>query len=103
MKRRVVFHPAAQKDVDQIYDWIADQAGEETARRYTGRVRDYCAGMDLFPERGSRRDDLRPSLRLVGFERRITIAFSVTDETVVILRLLYGGRDVEGALGGKTG
>ena len=33
--------------------------------------------------------------RTVGFERRITVAFTVTDDSVVILRLFYGGRDWE--------
>lgn len=50
------------------------------------------------PERGTLRDDLRPSLRVIGFERRAAIAFRVSAETVAILRILYGGRNLEGAL-----
>jgi len=47
------------------------------------------------PERGIRRDDLRRGLRILGFERRAVIAFLVTADTVTILRVLYGGRDLE--------
>jgi toxin ParE1/3/4 len=47
----------------------------------------------VFPKRGARRDDLRPGLRILGFERRAAIALQATAETVVILRILYGGRD----------
>jgi toxin ParE1/3/4 len=43
------------------------------------------------------RDDIRPGLRIVGFERRVTIAFSVDDGRVTILRVFYGGRDWENA------
>jgi toxin ParE1/3/4 len=42
-------------------------------------------------ERGTPRDDVRPNLRIIGFERRITVAFVVEPESVVILRLFYGG------------
>jgi toxin ParE1/3/4 len=31
----------------------------------------------------------------MGFERRVTILFRVVEERVEILRILYGGRDVE--------
>jgi len=42
-----------------------------------------------------RRDDLRPGLRILGFERRAVIALQVTADRVMILRILYGGRDLE--------
>jgi hypothetical protein len=42
----------------------------------------------MFPERGRRRDDLRPGLRIIGFGRRVTIAFHVAD---------YAGRDLRRA------
>lgn len=42
-----------------------------------------------------RRDDLFPGLRVVGFERRVTIAFHVGADTVTFLRILYGGRDID--------
>jgi len=32
---------------------------------------------------------------LVGFERRVTIAFHVDPTTVTIDRILYGGREIE--------
>ena len=34
-------------------------------------------------------------LRIIGFERRITIAFTVDDSQVTILRVFYGGKDWE--------
>ncbi|WP_306127169.1 hypothetical protein [Roseitalea sp. MMSF_3516] len=49
------------------------------------------------PRRRARRDDLLPGLRIVGFERRITIAFTIDDDTVTFLRFFYGGQDWEDA------
>ena len=44
------------------------------------------------------RDDIRPGLRVIGFERRATIVFQVTENEVVIVRIFYGGQDYERAL-----
>ena len=48
-----------------------------------------------FPERGTKRDDLAPGIRTIGFERRATIAFRVGDDTVRIVRIFYAGRDYD--------
>jgi toxin ParE1/3/4 len=45
------------------------------------------------------RNDVRPGLRTVGFERQISIAFHVDSERVTIDRILYGGRDLEHIFG----
>ena len=71
--------------------------------KYIRRIRDYCVGFGQFPHRGTARDDLRPGLRLIGFERRVTIAFTVTDDTVLIVRIFYGGRDVAALLDDEGG
>jgi toxin ParE1/3/4 len=34
-------------------------------------------------------------LRTIGFERRVTIAFAVTADTVLIEGIFYGGRNFE--------
>lgn len=55
----------------------------------------YCEGLVDFPFTGIARDDLRPGLRTIGFRRRATIAFAVTDTAVEIHGVYYGGRDLE--------
>jgi toxin ParE1/3/4 len=97
--RDVVFAPEAEQDILELYDYIAVHSGAARAQAYTERIVDYCLGFAIFPERGRRRDDLRPGLRVTGFERRVVIAFHVTAETVVIDRVFYGGRDLAGAMG----
>lgn len=99
MTREVVFSPEAQTDLLQLYDTIAGLGGPATALAYTERIAAYCQSFATFPERGTRRDDLRPGLRVTGLERRVAIAFHVEAETVTIDRILYGGRDLAAALG----
>lgn len=94
MKRRiVVFAPEARDDLLDLGDWIAERAGVDVALKYIERLEYYCSGFELAGERGQRRDDIRPGLRFVGFERRVAIAFTVTDAEVTILHLYYGGRN----------
>ena len=95
MNRRIEFSPEALGDLIDLYDYIAQRDGAERAIGYIDRIEAYCRDLSVFPERGVRRDDLRPGLRILGFERRAVIALHVTADTVTILRILYGGRDVE--------
>jgi toxin ParE1/3/4 len=96
--RNVVFSPEAEDDLLHIYNFIADRADPDRSYAYVERIRSYCLAFNAFPARGIRRDELRPGLRIIGFERRVTIAFHITPAFVVIDRILYGGRDVEGLL-----
>jgi plasmid stabilization system protein ParE len=93
----VVFSARALEDLREIGLWIGDHASDRIADRYLRRLRSYCESFDVFPERGTRRNDLRPGMRTIGFERRVTVAFAVFEKEVLILRLLYGGRDIERA------
>jgi toxin ParE1/3/4 len=97
-KREVVFSPEAQDDLLHLYDYIAVRSGPVRSIGYIERLERYCLGFDLAAERGTRRDDIRPGLRIVGFERRVTIAFHVEPKRVTIDRILYGGRDLKTAL-----
>ena len=94
-ERAVIFAPEARDDLFALYDWISGRASPATAFAYIERLETACLGFATASEHGHRRDDIRPGLRIAGFERRVTIAFSVDDQKVTILRLFYGGRDWE--------
>ncbi|RAI38288.1 type II toxin-antitoxin system RelE/ParE family toxin [Rhodoplanes roseus] len=97
MPARVLFSGAARNDLNDIFDWIAAHAGPDRAIAYVRRIERQCLDLQSFPERGTRRDDVRPGLRTIGFERRVTIAFTVRDGAVVVLRILYAGRSLDQA------
>lgn len=97
MAAEVRFRPSARADLFNIYDYIALQSGRAVAGRYIDRIEAACMSLETFSERGTRRDDLMPGLRTIGFERRVTIAFTVRPDEVEIVRVLYGGRDIETA------
>ncbi len=91
--RTVAFAPEARSDLLHLGDWIAERTGVDVALNYIERLEAYCAGFETAGERGQRRDDIRAGLRIVGFERRVAIAFTVSNTEVIILRLYYGGQN----------
>ena len=55
---------------------------------YIERIEAHCRGFADFPERGTRRDDLLPGLRITGFERRVTIATVIEFVAAIILPVI---------------
>ncbi|MDX2145074.1 MAG: type II toxin-antitoxin system RelE/ParE family toxin [Rhodospirillaceae bacterium] len=95
MPWRIRYHDNAQSDLLNLQTWIEDKAGPSRADDYIDSILDYCDGFTTFPLRGTRRDDLYPGLRTVGFKRKITIAFTVNDDDILIWRILSAGRNIE--------
>jgi toxin ParE1/3/4 len=94
--RRVVFRKNALNDLERLYAYIRDQDGSPiNAYGVVQRIRARCDSLADFPEQGTRRDDIRPGLRILSFERTIVIAFAIDDQTVRISRIFYGGRNYE--------
>lgn len=91
---KIELDPDAIDDLQDIHDWISDRSSAVTADRYEGRVLAFIRQLRNFPERGRARDDIARGLRTVDFEKRISIAFRIEDDRVVIIRILYAGRQV---------
>jgi toxin ParE1/3/4 len=95
VKYRVVINPEARIDLLNLYRYIADRSGEARALAYIQRIEEACFSLQTFPLRGRPWKSIRPGLRVLGFERRVTIAFQVNPEVVTIFRVLYGGRNLK--------
>ena len=100
-RRRVSFRPRADADLFGLYHQVAEEAGDTVAGDYVERIETFCRKLEVFPERGTRRDDIRPGIRTIGFERRATIVFQVKRSEVVIIRIFYGGQNWERRLRGR--
>jgi len=58
----------------------------------------FCIGLATFPMRGQKRARrFVARLRTIGLERRVTIAFVVAANAVLIEGIFYGGQDFEAA------
>ncbi|WP_371674843.1 type II toxin-antitoxin system RelE/ParE family toxin [Neorhizobium sp. T25_27] len=73
---------------------MAVDAGTPIAGEYVDAVITYIEGLETFPERGTVRESAIPGLRIIGYRRNVSIAFSVRGDEVVILGVFARGRDI---------
>ena len=98
----LILRPAAETDLEEIYNYISERAGTGTAIRYVRRIRDWCGQLLVFPEAGRTRNDLRPGVRILTFEKRVVIAYAITPSgDIEIGRFFYGGRNYEAIIGSE--
>jgi len=98
MSYKVVIAPFAKKQLDALYDYIAEASTDDIAERYIEGIAAYCEGLSIFPLRGTMRNDLRAGLRITNYRKRVAIAFEVKESQVTILSIHYGGQDYESLL-----
>ena len=91
--RAVEFSTEARADLIAIYDYVDSVAGETVATGYTDRVEKFIMNLGLASERGQLRSEVRANLRIIGFERRLTVAFTVSETSITILRIFSGGQN----------
>jgi toxin ParE1/3/4 len=92
---RVIFTPLAERHIDELHEYITTHSSEERADGYIDRIIAFCNGLAEFPLRGKQRDHILRGLRVIGFGRRLNIAFVVLPDTVLIEGIFYGGRNYE--------
>jgi toxin ParE1/3/4 len=98
MLYRVVFAPEALAQLEALYAYVAQAASPDIAIRHTNAIVTYCEGLHMYPLRGTRRDDIRPGLRITNYKKRAVIAFAVEADEVSIIGVYYGGQDYERVL-----
>lgn len=97
MKRyAIIYDRNAILDLAELHFWIGTETSERIASAYIKRIRLFCRQLRHFPRRGVQRDDIRPGVRIITFEGRVDIAFEVEREHVIIIRVLYAGRQFDG-------
>ena len=95
MSYRVVFSPETQEQLAELYRYIAEAASPDIAAQYTEAIVSYCDSLRTFPLRGTRRDDVRPGLRITNYKKRAVIAFDADADVVSIIGVFYGGQNYE--------
>jgi plasmid stabilization system protein ParE len=99
----VIFSAHAKAQLREMRSYIARESGyPERANAYVQRIVVFCKKLDMFPERGTRRDDIFSGLRVIGFEGRVIIAFYVMEEEVLIEGIFYGGQDIDAFYSDET-
>lgn len=98
MARPLVVHPDAAEELNQLYDYIAQQSGPVRAWSYVGAIRFFLNDLCTYPERGTLRSGTIEGLRIIGFRRSLSIAFVARESDVLVLGFFYAGRSMDPAL-----
>ena len=98
MTYRVVLSPRAEAQLEEIYRHVSARSGKARADLVVIRLLGACEGLQRFPMRGTARDDLFPGLRVMGYRRQATIAFTIKRNTVTVHGVLWRGRDIDALL-----
>ena len=98
MELKLVFRPVAQRELDDLYDWIAERAGTERALAYIAGVRQRIERVRLRPGIGAPKDELGEGVRSVSYRRRTVVLYRSDSEVLTIIRVLHGGRDPRRAM-----
>jgi toxin ParE1/3/4 len=92
-RRTLVITDPARADLDGIYDHIAADS-PESAERFITRLIAQLHRIARIGVTGVARDGLRPGLRMHPFGRYCAY-FRVTDDHLVIVRIVHSARDVD--------
>jgi toxin ParE1/3/4 len=91
MSRRYHFSPAANRDLKGIAAFIGKD-NKLAAIRFVGRLREVCrTTLVMFPNAGTRRDDLQPGMRC--FSVGDYLIYFKSRDPVRILRIVHGTMD----------
>ncbi|HEY3595921.1 MAG TPA: type II toxin-antitoxin system RelE/ParE family toxin [Paraburkholderia sp.] len=99
----VRFAPEAVEQLGNLERYIAETASPRLAADYVDAIVSYCESLQTFPNRGMRRDDVRPGLRVTNYRGRAVIAFVVEANQPTIIGVFYGGQDYETDLSADSG
>ena len=84
----VRYNQAAEADLLRIQNYLERKASQQTVDQYLLRLTDYIATLSYSPDRGTIH---ARGVRVIGFERRVSIAFRRKAAEITILRIRYAG------------
>jgi toxin ParE1/3/4 len=94
---RVTIRAEAERDLADIYDFIAEK-NPDAALKFVSGLWELALSLGTFPRRGVPRDDLMPGIRCLSFRGRATIAYRIVRGVVEVTRVFYRGRDYQAIL-----
>lgn len=101
MRREVLLTEDAERDLEEIYDYIAEFDSPRNADRVLDRLLEVTERLAAYPERGSQPGELR-SLGVQeyrqGFFKPYRVIYRVIGDQVIIYVIADGRRDMQSLL-----
>jgi toxin ParE1/3/4 len=90
--------PAAQADLEQIWEYSVRNLGEDQSTRYILGIRDACQALADGHRQGRQADDIRPGYRKLAVGSHV-LFYRVADPGVInVIRILHRRMDVAARL-----
>ena len=83
----------ADKDIEDIFDYTAEEFGLDQAVTYVNAFDHVFADLLDNPELGRRRPEIRQGLRSIAKESH-TVFYRILKDRIRIVRILHGSRDL---------
>lgn len=93
MTRSFIISTIANRDIEAIADYLAENRGFETSDRFIKGMTDRLTQLTQFPQMGRSRDEIFPGVRSLLYEKYL-IFYTVTDDVVEINRVANGRQDL---------
>ena len=94
--KTIVLRPSADRDLDDIYDWIAAD-DPIAAERHVRRIVAAVERLAEFPESGRARPEIGEGARSLGVGRCLVL-YRIEGECVEIVRVVHGAQELGGLL-----
>ncbi len=91
--KRIRLTSIARRDLDEIWDSIAAD-DISAADRVIDGIYDILSKLSEFPSMGVPRGEFRPGTRSFAFKKKYLVFYSIQGSAVIVLRVVYGGRDL---------
>jgi len=92
---RYLLSPAAQADLEQIWDYTRDRWGADQAEQYLRELQRAVEGVAANPQIGRQCDEIRPGYRKVAAGSHTLFYRVNADDVVDVIRVLHQRMDVD--------
>jgi toxin ParE1/3/4 len=89
---KLFYSARARKHLKSLEIYLAERFYPRNAELFIIRLPAACEKLTRAPHQGTKRDDLRPGVRSIGFEQTAVIYFELIDDGVLVLSILYRGK-----------
>lgn len=96
----LTIRPRAVRDMDEQAAYLAQHASEAVAARFLEMLAELMARILEMPEAGPKWESAVPALQGLRFRtprkfRKHLVFYRITDQSIEIVRVLHGSRDLE--------
>ena len=91
---QILFTPLATEDLREIWVYLAENAGSESANKFLLAVKKKCETVSAFPEMGRVRHEYLVNLRSFPFGNYI-IFYLPLENGIAVLRIVHSSRDIQ--------